>query len=293
MAKSLNCPSCGASTSPDGSSTIVTCEYCAASISVAEFFKESSGDSINSILDTGLSDQESIEISRLVEGSEFYLSSGEFKRAKVNLEKILEALPGHLPSRFNLAQCELFSGEGTSIERAKNASRLVENSAQAHEMVPELLKLKEAISYNITSIGLQSIDARETIECVKISLALCDQHQERDNLISDFYEKIYVSQFVQFERELKEKKKKYSPNQTILNIVSAGAPYCQNLCDFGATLIVHLDKNPKSINPKIADIVPQFREIIYSNCSDKIRKVDVGMFGISYSEVSKESFKPI
>jgi hypothetical protein len=294
MSHTLNCPTCGASSEPEGTACYVTCSYCASSISVVEFFRKSSSDNISSLSEAGFTKDEMTTIARLIDKVTFNLEISDFKNAKLSLSEVLAMHPQHLPSRFNLALCMLYSGEATALERAKQAAKTVLAASQEHEMIPELLVLRNSIAYNIASVAIAQSNTYDTIAILNESYKILQVHSERDVLVYDFYQKVFQNQFLLFNRELKIKKKKYIPNQTLLNVVLAGAPYNQDLCDFGGTILLLLDEkislfsSTRAENAKIINMMDEFREVVYANCSDKISKVNFGMFGVNFKAVNKQ-----
>jgi len=269
----------------------VTCQYCQSSISVAEFFKEASSETVRNLQDKGLTDEEMLKVSRLLEGAEFFIDSGDYKKAQGNLNDVLCLAPSHLPSRFNLALCELYSGIGTSEERAMRAAKLVSNAAKDYEMIPDLLKLKETIAYNICSIGLTHCNAQETMKFINISKSLVSDYKDRDKLIMNFYEDVFLGQKKIFDAEVNLRRKGYSPNQTTLNFIIAGAAYSQNLADLGATILLHLDENKSAMHSKISPMISELRENVLLNCSNEIDKLKFGIFGVKTSKIAKDNLR--
>lgn len=288
MVKNFNCPACGAGAEPDGSSSYVVCKYCSSSISVAEFFKEASSDTLSSLTEKGLDDEDLKKVSRIVEKAEFYLESSDFKKASVLFDEVLTIAPRHLPSRFNLALSELYSAEGSAIEKAKKAASLIENSASEHELIPDLIAMKESIAYNTASIGLRQTNAFETIELLDLSRAIVPLHEKRDALVTKFFDDVYQKQKAVFDRELKSKKRKYSPNRTTVDLILAGASFSKNLSNFGATILLFLDENKSSVNNKIEAHLSELREKVVRHCSENVQKIKFGVFGISTLDVDKK-----
>jgi hypothetical protein len=293
VSTSLNCPSCGAGVSPDGSAAYVTCEYCKTSISVAEFFRESSTNTIQYLADAGLSEEESKKVAKFLEGATLFVNSGEYLKAKQKYEEVLALAPGHLPSRFNLALCELYSGKETPLARAKTAVNIVNAAAASHQMIPELLSQKESIAYNIASVGLGQMDVFDTIKFIQLSKSIVTSHAERDELIANFFANIEQKQRKIVLQEIKVKGKKYSPSRTLLELILAGSPYCPNLADLGATLLLYLHDEPTSVNSKIKDILGNLHKTVLTYCHDEIASINFGFFGYKMLMVSKKKLEAV
>ncbi|MDR1914922.1 MAG: hypothetical protein LBQ68_10650 [Clostridiales bacterium] len=275
----LNCPSCGAGVSPDGSASYVVCDYCGVSISVAEFFKEGSTNTLQYFADAGLSEEETKAIARLSENAMLFIEASDYRKAKQTFEQILTLAPSHLPSRFNLALCELYSGEGSPLERAKASVNLSKVSAKDHQMIPQIFAQKESIAYNIASIGFKQENVFDAINFFQLSLSLVDRHTERDKLIADFFAGILQKCKKTMDNEFASKGKKYSPNRTFLEILQAGAPYCSDLADLGATLLFYARDFPAAINNKIKECLTTLQQIVLQYCRNELTRIQFGILG--------------
>ena len=79
---SIICHCCGASNSPDPELSIILCKYCKSELSVLEFYKKLSSNSIESLKEAGLSDEEQKLISRLTEDAQTLIQVKDYKIAR-------------------------------------------------------------------------------------------------------------------------------------------------------------------------------------------------------------------
>jgi hypothetical protein len=266
----LNCHSCGASCSPDGGTYFVDCEYCGASISVAEFFKQSSSDTLAALSDAGLSDEESKTISRLFEGAEHHLQISEYEMAQRNFEEILKIYPRHIPSRLNLANCLLFDPKSEPIERAKRVKEHVLNANSGHEEIPEITALKQSIAFNVASMGSRLSNGMDSIEMFSISEEIAENNVDRDKLVEKFFESLYPKIGGRIESGLKQDKKEFSPSGTDLTIMIAGSKYLETYRNLCSKMYRHLNLNQRHVHKKSTDYLDRLKECAGSQNASEV-----------------------
>ncbi len=203
----LVCHCCGASSSPDGSSSFVKCSYCGTSISVAEFFKSISSNTIKALEDAGLNKNEQKNISRLFKNAKNYLKFEDFSKAKEVFEKILEVYPQHIESRLNSAICILYNKELSALEKSKIASKYCTKGIDPHQVIPEVQSILEKISYNLVTLALKEINSKNVAIMFNYSVDIIKKYPPRDEQINSYSKNIYNSLTKQFDDDLKEKKK--------------------------------------------------------------------------------------
>jgi hypothetical protein len=293
MANSLICPSCGASAEPDGSAAYVKCVYCSSSISVAEFFKSSSTDTLSSLMEEGLSEDEMKTMARLFDGAENFIQLGEFENAKNNFLEILKISPNHLPSKFNLALCVLHSKEGTPIERAEKASKYISMGAEEYELVPELLKIRDSVAYNIASIGLSQTNSIETVKMFDISKDLIKENKDRDDLMNNYLKDLFNKMKGNFEKDLQKGKNNYCPNLTLLNMISGFSKNSIEFANLGASVAYHIIVNKKNMSSKVKDEIPNFKKTILERCQDNFISYDFGWTGLKEKTKNKSDLEKL
>lgn len=278
----LQCPSCGAGAEPAGAVSYVVCTYCSCAISLAEFYKESSSITIDALKDYGLTEEENISLAKTLDHAHLYLEANDYIKASQLFSDCLSIFPKHLPSRFNLALCTLYDDELSRFEGAKKAKKLLDVSAKDYELNPELMLIRESISFNIASVGLNIGNSTETIKLLELSKEICGDHPVRDQLIREYFDDIFVRQDKWFKNEIQLKKRDFSINNTLLDLLSSGAPYSQDLANLGATILLFLKDHPSAINSKITGRIKEFENVVLEFCSNEVEIVKIGLFGVKF-----------
>jgi hypothetical protein len=261
----LICHSCGAGSSPDGSANFTKCEYCGAAISVAKFFKDSSTDTLASLVEAGLSEDESKKISRLFKDAEHQIKISEYATARGNFEEILKLYPGHIPSRINLANCLLFNTDNDPLERGKRVRDHLINANSAYQETPEIIDLKSSVAFNIASMGANITDGMKTIELFKISKQVSNENVERDKLIRNFYEELSPKLLSRVQNGLKKSKGKFSPSVTDLKIMIEGSCYEPSIKNLCTKMYQHMIKNKNLIHKRSLEMLDALEAVCDHN----------------------------
>ena len=263
----LICHSCGAGSSPDGLAHFAECEYCGAAISVVEFFKNSSTDTLASLSEAGLSEDESKKISRLFEDAEHQIKVSEYATARGNFEEILKIYPGHIPSRINLANCLLFNYENDPLERGQRVRDHLINASSAYQEIPEIIDLKSSVAFNIASMGVNITDGMKTIELFKISKQVSNENVERDKLIRDFYEELSPKLLSRVQKGLKTSKGMFSPSVADLKIMIHGSSYEPSIKHLCTKMYQHMIENKNSIHKRSLEMLDALEAV----CDHKVK----------------------
>lgn len=283
----LKCPNCGASSNPDDTKPYVNCDYCNATISVTKFF-ETDNNSTFSDVSEELSEEEKLTISRTFKAAQRHLNVGDHKKAQALYQEILELDPELIAAGFNLALCELYSGEGNALDRARTSAKWVSGFDSDHEMNPELHKLLNGISFNVAAIGEQQINGFEAIEMFGISKELVLVNEERDELIDRYLNKLHQSTKAKFEKDLDDKGANFCPNVTALKLLSLSAPLNQNMASLGGAVYFHISSNTKKMSSKIVDASTTFKNDIFDYCPENFEAFKLGWLGVKKVTMTKE-----
>ena len=277
----LSCPSCGSSAEPNGSAAYTNCSYCQCTISVADFFSSSSSNTLEALKDYGLDDDEQKKFAKLLDKAEFYLDANEYAKASNIFEDCLDVFPKHLPSRFNLALCELYSKDVNVVEKSLRAEKIISASAVSYQLIPELIKIRDSISFNIASMGVMKNNSGDALTLFNISRRISEDNKSRDDLVIEYFDTVYERLKHWFDREIKNKKKSFTINKGQLDLIVYGAAYSKDLANLGATIFLFFKDYPEAISGKIKNIVNESEEAIFNHCSDTVDKVKFGIFKIS------------
>ncbi len=247
--QTLVCPSCGASSSPDPEFSFINCEYCGASISVAAFYKDLSENSLESLANVGLSDDEQKQVARLIKNAESYLETGDFEDAKSQYKEILKIYPQHISSRLNISRCHLLDRSVKTLDRCEFAFKYVQ-SVKNSEKDPEITKIIQSISYDMASLGKETVSGLETIKIFEMSKNCNCESTERDELI-DGYLKIKTKNFIEkIEKDLIKGKAKYSPKSTDLDYLISLSKFNLSAKAFCLSIKRYLEDNEKSMHKR-------------------------------------------
>ena len=275
----LVCHCCGASSSPDGSSSFVKCSYCGSSISVAEFFKSISSNSIKALEDAGLDKSEQKNISRLFKNAQNYLDFEDFTKAKEVFEKILDIYPQHIESRLNSAICILYDKNISSLEKSKIVSNYCIKGIEPHQIIPEVKTILEKISYNLVTLAHKEINSENVAIIFGHSLDIIKKHSPRDEQINTYSKKIYESLTEQFDKDFSIKKERYSPSSTFLKTILMFSKFHDKFIPFGLSVSLYMKNNKKNIHPRSFDLIKNFEDELLPKNVSKIKSYKISMFG--------------
>ena len=280
----LICHCCGASNAPDPSVTFVDCEYCSAAISVVSFYKNLSANSLESLRDAGLSEDESKQISRLLQDAETLLETEEYKSAAKRYEEVLRIYPSHFPSRLNMARCILLDRDIDVMTRCEQTVKFI-NAIPDNQRDPELNTLIHSLAFDMASLGKERVNGLEALEIFKISRSCAPINEERDSIIQNFILPLREKAISKIREGIKKDKQKFSPSSTEIGLLIEYARYDVDAKSWCFTLIDWINQNKRSMHQRTVAKLPELESAV-SDFSGSYVVFSCGMFGIS--EKSKE-----
>lgn len=281
----LVCHCCGASITPTASQQFVKCEFCDSSVSVVEFFQSVSTNTIKSLEDAGLDDNEQKKISRLFKNAEIYLDSKDFNKAKEIFEDILNIYPQHLESRLNSAICILYNKELDLVNKAELAHNYCTKTIEPHQITPEVDTILKKISYNICTLAQKETISEKKFEIFNYSKNIIESYDERDKIVNDYCEALLKSCNKQFESNINDRKDKYSPNTTYLNTLHTFSKIYPKFAELGLTVCLYMKDNKKNIHPRSLEMLSVLEKDFFDICKSKVKQYSFGFFGIKTAEV--------
>jgi len=275
----LICHCCGASNSPNPSVSHVSCEYCSAAISVTAFYKDLSTSSLESLREAGMSEEESKQVSRLIQAAEEFLSVDDISRAKVSYEEVLKLYPSHLPSRMNLARCILLDREINMIARCESATKYVGMIAE-HQKDPEILALIDGLAFDMASFAKEQVNGLDALSIFQMSKR-CSLHMlERDTIVSDFIKPLKEKAIQKIRKGIKKDKRKYSPSATEIELLLQYADFDEESRGWCLTLANWLEVNSSKIHARSAEKIPALRNVSKGYAGEYVQ-FSMGVFGVS------------
>ena len=244
----LICHCCGASNSPNPDVSIIKCTYCKSELSVLDFYKDLSLNSLKSLEEADLSEDEQKNISRLMSDAETFLQVNDFNTAKLRFEEILKIYPQNIISRLQIAKCIL---QDISIEKKERFESVLKycNLVKMNNLEPEIVEILKSISFDLASLAKFSTNGLEALDFFEISKECFNDNPERDELIYDFLKPKYDD----FKNKIYSnfnKNKNYSPSITEISIAISyykhlveGKGLCLSIYDW-------ININKKTIHPR-------------------------------------------
>jgi len=281
----LVCHCCGASIVPTASQQYVKCDFCGSSVSIVEFFQSVSTNTIKSLEDAGLDEDEQKKISRLFKNAETYLDSKDFNKAKETFESILDIYPQHLESRLNSAICILYDKSIEILTKAELAHNYCTKTIEPHQITPEINVILKKISYNICTLSQKEQISERKFEIFNYSKNIINTYEDRDKLINEYCETLFKSCNKQFENSINEKKDKYSPNTTFLNTLHIFSKIYPKFSELGLTVCLYMKDNKKSIHPRSLEKLSVLESDFSKICKSKVKRYSFGFFGVKTSEI--------
>tara|TARA_B100000989_G_scaffold80962_1_gene57747 strand:+ start:604 stop:1473 length:870 start_codon:yes stop_codon:yes gene_type:complete len=273
------CHSCGASATPSNKSNFIECEFCGSSISLVDFFKNVSSNTIKSLEEFGLNEEEQKEVARKFNNAEIYLESEDYEKAKELFETILDVYPQHIESRLNAAVCTLFSKKLNPLEKSKLAHNLCTKSIQPNLITPEINSQLENISYNIATFAMKELNTDNTFEMFLLSKNIINNYPPRDEYILKYSEKLFKTYEEKIEADLNHKKDKYSPNTTFLNTIINFSELYPKFSNLGLSLSLYMKDNKKNIQSKSLELIPIIEDKLLNMNNSEVVKYTFSLFG--------------
>ena len=281
---SIICHCCGASNSPDPEKSITICKYCKSELSVLEFYKKLSSNSIESLKQAGLSDEEQKLISRLTDDAQTLIQVKDYKTARERFEEILKIHPQHSISRLKTAKCILLDLSINKKERCESVLRYC-SIIKSSELEPKIVDLLKSISFDMASLAKYSVNGLETLELFEISKECFQEHKERDQMIYSFLEPKYI----EFEKKIKSnisRNPNYSPSVTEINIAISISKFVSEAKGLCLTMHDWITINKKTSHQRALDKVEDLKNAS-SDFTGKYDSFEKKLFGL------KKIFKEI
>jgi hypothetical protein len=228
MSKSMNCPSCGAPAAPEGSAQYIACGYCGTTVSVSEFLEYSLDDIRKLLEDLGLSEEEQTRVARLNELATQFIQSENYEYAETQLIQILQIIPNHPPSHFNLALCIFNNRDIELTERVSRVHKTLSAVARLDEpLSPEMETIRESIAYNMAAMGIQEQNINDAFPLFSLSRQILSRHERRDADINNYLYGQLTSLEQKVTSDIKRTKELYMPNKTTLDILLSASEYSE------------------------------------------------------------------
>ena len=232
MSKSMNCPSCGAPTAPEGSAQYTACGYCGTTVSVSEFLEYSLVDTRKLLQDLGLSEEEQTRVARLNELVNQFIQSENYEHAETQLIQILQIIPNHQPSHFNLALCIFNNRDIELTERVSRVHKTLSAVARLDEpLSPKMETIRESIAYNMAAIGIQEQNIIDAFLLFSLSRQILSSHERRDADINNYLDSQLTNLEQKVTSDIKRTKEGYMPNKTTLDILLSASEYSEYALD--------------------------------------------------------------
>jgi hypothetical protein len=277
----LNCHSCGATSAPDPNVSFINCEYCGASISVAAFYKGLSSNSLESLAEAGLSEDEQRTVARLVDDSSAFMNAGDLAAAKDRLESVLKVYPGHIPSRLNLAKCLLKETAVDVKQRCETVLNYCEIVAE-HQKDTEITSMIDGIAFDMASLATSSVNGFETLKLFELSTKISLKHDARDLLINTFVEPLFEKFKTKMNDGINEKKSSFSPSTTDIELLCEMSRYNYPAKGYCLTLAEWINDNSGNVHRRTLDKVSNIMDAAEGYSGD-YQVFKVGFFGITQS----------
>ena len=275
---SLICHGCGSTNAPDTSVSYISCEYCGASISVAAFYRGLSANSLESLVDAGLSDTDQTQVSKLMEDASEYMNAGDIPSAKDRLEKLLQIYPKHIPSRLNLAKCIL---RDTNVDARERSKIVVNHCLNVPEPLktPEITMMIDGIAFDLASLAIHSVNGLDTLHLFDISHQISGNNKERDVLVEGYVSPVLEKFVTKMRSGIKKKKSSFCPSATELELLLHISKYNEAGKSFCLTMENWISENSKKMHPRALEKLDDLAKIANDFTGDFV-VFKVGLFGI-------------